>query len=318
MSSSRPLTGLRHPRHPAPLMIRQGSLTLVQFQAMASDCEILFDLPPAQTAQAAELARIAVQEVWRIEEKFSRYLPDNDFARLHQQRGHWQVVDEETARLLEFAGQAWALSDGLFDLTSGLLRQVWKFDGSDRLPSAEAVAALLPRIGWQRLSIRQQQGQTELLLPEGMELDFGGIGKEYAVDRALGLLMLAAGKEAALLVNLGGDMACSGPRRNGDSWKVGIERPGAEQQAVASLSLAGGALATSGDSKRFLLKDGVRYSHILNPLSGWPVTQAFPSVTVAGPTCVQCGLIATLALLQGAQAEAFLQKTGLRYWLVRP
>jgi len=61
----------------------------------------------------------------------------------------------------------------------------------------------------------------------------------------------------------------------------------------------------------------VRYSHILNPLSGWPVTQAFPSVTVAGPTCVQCGLIATLALLQGAQAEAFLQKTGLRYWLVR-
>lgn len=310
---------IKHPRHPKPeLSYRQGYFQ-VAFQAMASDCEILLDMPEKRIGLAKHLADIAVREVWRIEQKYSRYLSDNTFARLHQHPGSWQPIDEETFRLLEFADQGWSISDGLFDLTSGVLRKVWRFDGSDRLPESAQVDALLPDIGWSKLDYRHTGVQPELLLPEDMELDFGGIGKEYAVDRALGLMLAQAQQEKtelALLVNLGGDMACSGPRVSGDSWKVAVERPDQEQNALALLSLSGGALATSGDSRRYLLKDGVRYSHVLNPKTGWPIQKAPRSVTVAAPSCVQSGLIATLALLQGEAAEDFLQQTGLRYWLI--
>ncbi len=316
--SSLPLT-CTHPRYPGARITAHHDGFITSFKAMASDCEILLETSDKHIGNARALTDIAVQEVWRIEEKFSRYRSDNAFADLHRKAGEWQTIDEETYRLLAFAAQAWELSDGLFDITSGILRTLWTFDGSDRIPAAADVDNLLPRIGWQKIELRLQQEQPQLLLPEGMELDFGGIGKEYAVDRALGLMLSAAQQKqwpVALLVNLGGDIACSGPRLNGESWTVGIERPDRDDDSIATLRLAAGGLATSGDSKRYLLKDGIRYSHILNPKTGWPITHGPRSVTVAAPTCVQSGLIATLALLQGENAEAFLQKTGLKYWLI--
>lgn len=311
---------LHHPRHPQPELLYLSDFFQIRFQAMASDCELLIDLPEDRVGQAKHLADIAVREVWRIEQKYSRYLKDNYFARLHEARGRWQTIDEETFRLLEFADQGWQISEGLFDPTSGILRKIWCFDGGDNLPSQAAVTSLLPDIGWSKLDFRRRADKAELLLPDGMELDFGGIGKEYAVDRALGLMMAEAQMDempVSLLVNLGGDMACSGSRVSGDSWKVAIERPDTEETSMALLSLSGGALATSGDSRRFLMKEGVRYSHVLNPMSGWPVRDAPRSVTVAAPTCVQSGLIATLALLQGPKAEIFLRQTGLKYWMVK-
>lgn len=310
---------IHHMAHPQPEFLFQGEFFQVTFQAMASDCELLIDLPEERIGMAKHLADIAVREVWRIEQKYSRYLKQNTFCRIHQQHGCWQVIDEETYRLLEFADQGWQISDGLFDLTSGVLRKAWCFDGSDRLPSASEVKALLSNIGWSRLDFRKNGDSAELLLPEGMELDFGAIGKEYAVDRALGLMLAEAQADetpASVLVNLGGDMACSGLRLNGESWKVAIERPDTEKGSLALLGISGGGLATSGDSRRFLLKEGVRYSHVLNPKTGWPIQNAPRSITVAAPSCVQSGLIATLALLQGDQAEDFLRATGLRYWLV--
>ncbi|OOV86725.1 hypothetical protein BTA35_0211740 [Oceanospirillum linum] len=286
---------------------------------MASDCELLIDLPEERIGFAKHLADIAVREVWRIEQKYSRYQDSNTFTRIHQQTGRWQNIDEETYRLLAFADQGWQISDGLFDLTSGVLRSVWSFDGKSQPPSQADLDQLLPRIGWFKLDYRKTGDKAELLLPEDMELDFGGIGKEYAVDRALGLMLAEAQADetpVSALVNLGGDMACSGLRLSEESWKVAIERPDTEKNSLALLSLSGGGLATSGDSRRFLLKDGVRYSHVLNPKTGWPVDNAPRSVTVAAPSCAQSGLIATLALLQGPHAEDFLKSTGLRYWLV--
>lgn len=310
---------ISHPSHPRPQLVRQQGYIQLRFQAMASDCELLIELPPARVGLAKHLSDIAVREVWRIEQKYSRYLSDNTFARLHRHPGSWQAVDEETYRLLAFADQGWQISEGLFDLTSGVLRRIWRFDGSDRLPDPDRVEALLEHIGWHKLDYRQSGRQAELLLPENMELDFGGIGKEYAVDRALGLILAQAQQEKtplSVLVNLGGDMACSGPRLSGEPWQVAVERPDSDHQATAVLSLSGGALATSGDSQRYLLKDGVRYSHVLNPKTGWPVQNAPRSVTVAAPSCVQSGLIATLALLQGDNAADFLQQTGMKYWLI--
>jgi FAD:protein FMN transferase len=148
-----------------------------------------------------------------------------------------------------------------------------------------------------------------------LEIDFGGLAKEYAVDRALAEARMVAG--APMLVNFGGDLAVSGPRANGQRWHVAIASVEKEDDMAALLDLRQGGLATSGDAQRYLLKDGVRYSHILDPRTGWPVTGAPRSVTVAAASCVEAGLTATLAMLQGPGAEKFLKREGVRAWCIR-
>lgn len=316
-----------------------------RFDAMASPCEVLID--GGDAALARRLHGLARDEALRIEHKFSRYRDDSVIGRLHAHAaahpGQPFEVDEETAALLDLAAQCHALSDGRFDITSGVLRRVWRFDGSDRVPDAAAVQAVCRDIGWAR--VRWQR--PAITLPGGMELDLGGIGKEYAVDRVLGLLRQHS--DRPLLVNFGGDLAVSGPRADGRPWHVGIERPPPQAgtsgaQAAASgahvgrsadpatdrsagrglmpdaaglLAVRAGGIATSGDARRFLLKDGVRYGHILDPRTGWPVRDAPRSVTVAAPTCTEAGLLATLAMLQGPDAEALLAAQGLPYWVWR-
>jgi thiamine biosynthesis lipoprotein len=119
------------------------------------------------------------------------------------------------------------------------------------------------------------------------------------------------------LVNFGGDRRVTGPGADGTAWKVGIESVHQRGTAAGLIDLAEGALATSGDSNRYLLKDGVRYSHILDPRSGQPVKEPPRSVTVAAATCIEAGSLATLAMLQGARAEKFLKREGVRSWCIR-
>jgi thiamine biosynthesis lipoprotein len=292
------------------LSLRQRTEDVVAacFQAMASPCEIL--LSGCQPDEALSLAEPAAQEALRVERKFSRYRDDSVLAWIHRNRGTELTLDAETASLLDFAAQCFELSGGLFDITSGVLRRVWKFDGSDQIPRPEAVASLVKLIGFDKVTWLSPR----LLLPREMELDFGGMGKEYAVDRAYELL--AATCTRPFLVNFGGDLRASGPPAGG-SWQVGIERSEGDGIAAMLLELQHGALATSGDSHRFLLKDGVRYSHILNPRTGWPVVGAPRSVTVAASSCTEAGLLSTLALLQGERAAAFLAEQGVRHWIVR-
>lgn len=279
----------------------------VNFPAMACLCEVLVD--STDLPQVLTLAQLARDETLRIERKFSRYRDDNIVARINQAGGEPVTLDDETAGLIDFADELWQLSDGRFDITSGLLRRVWHFDGSDQLPDDASVAALLPHIGWQK--VRWQRPQ--LTLPAGMEIDLGGIGKEYAVDKVFNLL--SSQFNGALLVNFGGDLRACGPRQDGSAWQVGVEK--VSEQQVEQLELSNGALTTSGDSQRYLQRDGVRYSHILDPRSGWPVMNAPHAVTVLAPTCVQAGVFSTLALMMGEDAETFLQQQGVQFWSMR-
>jgi len=292
-----------------PRLSRAGGLWRVEFSAMASSCELLFEC--ADDDAARRLARLGATEAARIEARYSRYCDDSLLSQLNAAAGGApREVDEETANLLDYAATCHELSGGLFDITSGVLRLAWRFDGGDRLPSAAAVAALLPRIGWHKVHWQRPY----FALPEGMQIDFGGIGKEYAVDRVLGLL-LGTGADAAL-VNFGGDLAMS-PRRGGEPWRIGVECPDSAGEAALSLPIGSGALATSGDACRYLLCDGVRYGHVLDPRSGWPVKQAARSITVAAGSCTEAGMLATLALLRGAGAEGFLIAQGVRHWVLR-
>jgi FAD:protein FMN transferase len=286
---------------------RGANLLAVKFTAMASTCEVLLPLMSEQAALS--IGAIAAQEAWRVEKKYSRYRDDSVTAWIHENRGTIIEVDEETAALIDFASQCFDLSEGLFDITSGVLRRAWTFDGSDCIPEAAVIERLLPLVGFEKL----QWQSPRLLLPARMELDFGGIGKEYAVDRAYELL--AAGDSTPFLLNFGGDLRANRAPSHGP-WQVGIERPNTDAEATMLLDLEYGALATSGDSRRYLLKEGIRYGHILNPLTGWPAPKSPRSVTVAASSCTEAGLLSTVAMLHGAGAHAYLEEQGVRYWLL--
>jgi thiamine biosynthesis lipoprotein len=288
-----------------------------RFNAMASPCEVLMDTE--DPLLAGHLASIAQKEALRIEHKLSRYRDDNIIYKINHAQGTPVRVDEETAHMLNYAAQCYQLSDGMFDITSGVLREAWKFDGSDRIPTPARVKKILSRIGWQKVRWRS----PEIRMPANMQIDLGGIGKEYSVDRTAQLLREAA--DISCLVNFGGDIATIRPRRNGKGWMVGIETPdtdtgtgpGTVDGRTKVYELQQGALATSGDARRYLFKDGIRYSHILDPRTGWPVQGAPRSVTVISDTCTEAGILATLAMLHGNQAEAFLDQQGVKYWCIR-
>ena len=280
-----------------------------RFTAMAGPCEILVDTDsPARGERALELAR---QEARRIERKFSRYLPDSEVGRINGSHGQPVRVDQETAHLLDYAATCHDLSEGMFDITSGVLRRAWKFDGSDRVPAEAAVADLLPYVGWGRVT----WADRTLTMPAGMEIDLGGIGKEYAVDRAASLI--AAEIPDAFVVNFGGDLYASGARRGSRPWNIGVDDPERTGDAtIARIPLSRGGLATSGDARRYILYRGKRLGHILNPKTGWPIDGAPRSVTVIAPTCVEAGTLSTLAYLQGPGAREFLEAEGAQFRIV--
>ena len=280
-----------------------------QFVAMASDCEVR--LAGVSAARAQTLAALAIAEVQRIEAKFSRYRADSIVSRINAAAGNDApiAIDAETAQLLAFATQLFELSDGLFDATSGVLRQVWDFKAG-RKPSAQQLAEVLPRIGWNHV---QWNGQTARLMQRGMELDFGGFGKEYAADRAATLLMNEGAQHG--LVNLGGDIRVIGPQEDGSPWSMGIRHPRQNDAVIASIPISSGALATSGDYERFFVDDKQRFCHILNPKTGWPA-QHWQSISVIAPMCVAAGAMATTAMLKGTDAIAILQGQGVSYLVV--
>ncbi|WJG09269.1 FAD:protein FMN transferase [Aliiglaciecola sp. LCG003] len=278
-----------------------------RFRSMASLCEILVDSQDIHLA--TELCQTAFVEAKRIENKFSRYQQHNLMAGINNSKGRSIKIDDETYKLLTFADTCYQLSDGMFDITSGVLRKAWRFDQSDKLPSKQQITELLPFIGWPQVKFDAEK----ITLPIGFELDFGGIGKEYAVNSVAQQCQQIA-KDVSVLVNFGGDIQVTRPRAKHAYWQVGIEDPSQSSKDTVVVNIAAGGLATSGDANRFLLKDGIRYGHILNPKTGYPIMQGPRSVTVAAPQCIQSGLLATLALLHGHNAEAFLEQQDVTYW----
>lgn len=286
----------------------------ITFNAMASPCEVIIQSTDKQLA--TKLGDIIATEVWRIEDKYSRYNQRSVCSAINNNAGHSVTIDEETYLLLNFAEQCYQLSDGLFDISSGVLRKVWSFQGIQvnnvNFPSIDKVKQILSNVGWRKITFDAKQ----ITLAKGMEIDFGGIGKEYAVDRSI--ILAKQLTNSPILVNLGGDLAVTCSRLNNEPWQVAIEHPDEDNNLTDMIvSLKTGALATSGDARRFLLNEGKRYSHILNAKTGWPIKEAPRSITVVAPQCIQAGILATLALLQGTHAEEFLDEQEIKYWARR-
>jgi len=285
-----------------------GTHWVISYAAMASPCRVLVRC--RSRSEAGKLASLAFEETLRVEHKFSRYRDDGAVHAINHAAGEPVAIDEETSRLLHYAAQCHALSEGRFDVTSGVLRRAWTFDGREAAPDPAAIDALRANVGWLRVALTD----TSVRLAPGMEIDLGGIGKEYAVDRVAAMVAEAAG--AAVLVNFGGDIRAVAQPRDDRRWTIGIESP-REDGAVGQIEIMEGGVATSGDARRFCTVNGRRLGHILDPRTGWPVEDAPRSVTVIADNCTAAGFLSTLGMLHGAEAESFLDAQGLRYHCIR-
>lgn len=280
----------------------------VEFKAMACHCELV--IGASSQDEAMRCMEQAMDEVRRIESKYSRYQPDSVVSRINAAAGQkWVECDDETSSLFNYADTLFQLSDGLFDITSGVLRKAWDFK-TPTLPGREQLAPLLGLIGW---SLVEREDQRIKLPRAGMEIDFGGFGKEYAVDRVATLL--AGNGIQHGYVNLGGDLRAIGPKPDGEDWVMGIQNPRNPEAVIASIPITAGALATSGDYERYFELDGQRYCHVISPHSGHPVGY-WRSVSVLAPLSITAGTYTTIAMLKEADGLAWLEESGMAYFAI--
>ena len=279
---------------------------------MGSPCELSFW--SESRIEAATLAEVCRQEIERLEQKYSRYRDDSLASRINRSAGDQQgvEVDSETASLLDFADTAYRESSGRFDPTSGVMRRVWNFK-SQQVPSEEAIAQAHALVGWAKV----HWTNPRIILPlSGMELDFGGFVKEYAADRVAELCR-GRGLNSGI-IDLGGDLAVVGPHPNGDAWQIGIRDPRNPSQALARIAIDCGGLATSGDYERFMIVDGVRYSHLLDPRTGRCHQGGPACVSIKAPHCLVAGISSTIAMLnEESEALNFLERVKLPHLLVK-
>jgi thiamine biosynthesis lipoprotein len=277
-----------------------------QFKAMGTLCEI--QLFARSKVKARKIANAAILDVQRLEALYSRYRPHSLLSKINQvaAMGGCITVNEETACLLDYAMTCYEQSDGLFDITSGILRQAWRFD-QGMLPEPALIESLLTNVGWHKVVWKRPM--LSFSVP-GMEIDFGGVVKEYAVDRAAALCWESGIRHG--LVNLGGDIKVIGPRADGSPWRVGIQHPHQKETVMQTVPLCEGALASSGDYERCIEVNGVRYGHVLNPKTGWPV-RYLAAVSVVGDFCVVAGSASTIAMLKEDGGPGWLASLGLPY-----
>ena len=273
------------------------------FKAMGCPCEIRLlhqDKQLAETVLAECLA-----EVRRFEQKYSRYLYESVVSEINRSSGRGPItVDEETLGLLNYAGVCYEQSDGLFDVTSGVFREIWH-QGITRLPTGAQLGRCLERVGWDKVALGKDSIELKVT---GAQIDLGGLVKEYVVD-ALMELLRQRGIEHGL-INLGGDIGVVGPQADGSAWPIGVVNPFKSEQPIALIRISRGTISTSGSYERFFEVDGTRFSHLINPKTGWPV-EGLMSVSVVAPQAVVSGSMSSIALLHTEpEALALLSKSG--------
>jgi thiamine biosynthesis lipoprotein len=270
---------------------------------MGGLCEVLVET--SSTPKSLQVFEVVYNEAKRLETKYSRYRDDNIVNKINNSSGKPVDIDDETFSLLQFADSLYDASNGLFDITSGVLRKIWTFDGKSLVPEKKQIDRMLKYTGWKKV----KYDQSSISLPENWELDFGGLGKEYAVDSCCNKARML--NIAPALINLGGDIAVTGPKKNNAKWTIQVD------QSDKVILLSNGGVATSGDKNKYLMHNGKKLSHILNPKTGWPIANAPRSVTVIAPNCTEAGAISTLSSLMGTNCEKFLKSEAQEYYVIR-
>ncbi|SHH62793.1 FAD:protein FMN transferase [Flavobacterium defluvii] len=248
-----------------------------------------------------------IAEITRIENLISDWKPDSQVSQINQNAGIEPVkVDREVFELTQRAIKLSKITNGGFDVSFAAMDRIWKFDGSmTEMPSAEAIKKSVEKVGYQNI-ILDSVKSTIFLKLKGMKIGFGALGEGYATDKCRAM-MIAKGIKAGI-INGSGDMSTWGKQPNGQPWKIGITNPFKPEKVLAVVPLNQGAVTTSGSYEKFVVFNGKRYSHIINPATGYPAT-GLCSVTVFGPNAETAnGLSTSLMVLGKTQGLLLLQK----------
>lgn len=242
----------------------------------------------------------AIAEITRIEKLISSWDVDSQTSNINSNAGVKPVeVNPELFDLISNALAISKLTDGAFDISYASMDRIWKFDGSMiRMPSKEEITASIAKVGFQNI-ILDEERSTAFLKRTGMKIGFGAIGKGYAADKAKALLIKNGVTSG--IINASGDMNTWGKQRDGSEWKVAITNPLDKNKVFALLPISNGAVVTSGNYEKYVNFDGKRYSHIIDPRTGYPASGII-SVTVFAPKAELADALATSVFVMGKEA----------------
>lgn len=248
-----------------------------------------------------EAIRAAEDEMRRIERLLTTYDEDSETSLINRNAGGKPVaVSGETIDIIQRSIRISELTAGAFDITYGAIdKSLWNFDpGMQHLPDAHTARKMVRLINFRNILV-DRDNNTVLLKEKGMRIGFGGIGKGYAAERAK-VVMLEMGVDSGI-VNASGDLAVWGAQPDGQPWSIGIVHPDTPEQAFCHLRITNMALATSGNYEKFVIIDGKKYSHTINPRTGLPVA-GIKSVTIITPNAEIADAIATPVMIMGVDA----------------
>ena len=242
---------------------------------------------------------LAVSEIERIERLISSWDASSQTSEINRNAGIQSVkVDKELYTLISRAVEISKLTDGAFDISYASMDRIWKFDGSmSTMPSEEKIKTSVAKVGYKNI-VLDPEGFTVFLKLKGMKIGFGAIGKGYAADKAKKLLMEKG--SLAGIINASGDMNTWGKQSNGEDWKVAITNPMNKNKAFGLLPMKEGAVVTSGNYEKYVIFDGKRYSHIIDPRTGYP-TKGILSATVFAPKAELADALATSIFVMGIE-----------------
>ena len=268
----------------------------LDFKALGTTCSLKFRLSDERLALT--FAAEALAWIGRFEAKFSRYRPDSIVSQVNAAAGHqWVTIDSEMEHLLKLADDLHRRTDGILDPSLLPLLRLWDWQkGHPRLPSPLEVKTALAQTGWHKV----QRRPGAVRLPQtGMGLDFGGFGKEYAVDFLAQMARQHGITDA--LIDLGRDIFALGGNGAHPFWHVGVEDACQPGNCWGGLAVSNHAVSASGDYARHFTYQGVRYGHILDPRTGWPVANGMRAVTVIAPSCLEAGVYSSAVFVLGAR-----------------
>ncbi len=249
------------------------------------------------STEGRKYIEIAIEEITRIEKLISSWDTNSQTSEINRNAGIKPVkVDKELFDLIERAIAISKLTDGAFDISYASMDRIWKFESSmTKMPSKEEIAASVEKVGYENILL-DKANHTVFLKKIGMKIGFGAIGKGYAADTTKQLL-ISKGVSSGI-INASGDMNTWGKQPNGEDWTVAITNPMNKNKAFALLPLKQGAVVTSGDYEKFVMFDGIRYAHIINPKTGYP-SRGIISVTVFAPSAELADALATSIFVMG-------------------
>jgi len=261
----------------------------------------------ADSVSIAQHIDSVITEVTRIENLISDWRPETQISQVNRYAGIRPVkVDKEVLELTKRALQLSVLTNGAFDVSFASMDRIWKFDGSmTAMPSAEDIKKSVSKVGYRNI-ILDTLNSTIFLKLEGMKIGFGALGEGYAADKCREM-MLQKGIRAGI-INGSGDMNTWGKQPNGKDWTVGLTNPRNKKKLLAVIPLHEGAVVTSGSYEKFVMFNGKRYAHIIDPLTGYPAT-GLSSVTVFGPSAEKANGFSTSMMVLGKDAALkFIQQ----------